>query len=244
MAPTPVQRERFGRHVIVALDVDTVEEAARAARALSGLAARVKIGSRLFTAYGPAVVDAVAAHGMSVFLDLKYHDIPSVVGDACRMAAAHEAIFMVTVHALGGQKMIAQAVAGAQARAREGRDPLHVVAVTALTSMAEGEQAALGVADATLGAWASRLGALAMEAGAAGLVCSAEEVGALRGAHGAGCVLVTPGIRLAGAVGDDQTRVVGPAQALERGSSYLVIGRPIMAAADVRAAAEQIAAAL
>jgi orotidine-5'-phosphate decarboxylase len=237
--------ERFGRHVIVALDVDTLDEASRLARELAGVVTRVKVGSRLFTAYGPAVLDAMAAHGLRVFLDLKYHDIPSVVGDACRVAAQHEALFLLTVHAQGGAKMIAQAVAGARAGAlaRGGSAPA-VVAVTALTSMAEGEQHALGVADATLGAWAERLGDVAMAAGADGLVCSAQEVAALRARFGAGATLVTPGIRPAGSAGDDQTRVVTPAQGLALGSSYLVIGRPIVQAPAPRDAALAIVATL
>lgn len=223
----------FQEHVIAAIDVDTLEEVEALAGALSGVVTKVKVGSRLFTAFGPRVLDMLGERGFEVFLDLKFHDIPSVVGDACRAAARHDAVFLMTVHASGGAAMVRAAAEGAG-------DGAKVVAVTALTSLEGSDLGAMGVAG-ELGAWVERLGSLAVGAGADGLVCSALEAAELRARH-PDAVLVTPGIRSMWArTGDDQRRVLTPREALDAGSTYLVIGRPIYKAGDPRAAALRIA---
>lgn len=231
-------------HVIAALDLDTMYEALEVARSLQGVVKRFKIGSKLFTRCGPKILDELGEIGAKVFLDLKYHDIPSVVGAACQEAARHEAVFLMTVHALGGATMVARAVEGATAGSVDRQAP-QIVAVTALTSHSQDDVATLGInANLDIGAWAAKLGDVAIGAGAAGLVCSAKEVGDLR-ARFPDAVLVTPGIRPEGyGKQDDQTRVVTPADALAAGSSYLVIGRPIYQAEDPRQAAEEIARSL
>ena len=236
MTTTPSTRalELLQRHVIAALDPDTGEQALELARALQGTVGWVKIGSKLFTAHGPALVRELGALGFKVFLDLKYHDIPSVVGAACERAARIEAVGMMTVHASGGANMIARAVEGAT-RARPEDTPF-VVAVTALTSLTGEDVAALGIGG-EVEDWVARLGALALGAGAHGLVCSAREAASVLTRH-PGATLVTPGIRpLAQQGTDDQARAMTPSDALAAGSSFLVIGRPIYRAADPRAAA-------
>jgi orotidine-5'-phosphate decarboxylase len=227
-------RELLRAHVIAALDTDTADEALALARELAGVLGWVKIGSKLFTSSGPALLDALGELGLTVFLDLKYHDIPSVVGAACERAARHPAVGMLTVHASGGRDMIRRAREGARA-GRPGSPP-SVVAVTALTSLSGEDVAALGI-EGGVEAWVERLAALAIDAGADGLVCSAREAAHLRARHPA-ARLVTPGIRPAAQMGrDDQARAVTPADALAAGSSHLVIGRPIYRADDPVAAA-------
>ncbi|MEC9441943.1 MAG: orotidine-5'-phosphate decarboxylase [Myxococcota bacterium] len=238
----PYRKSR--EHVIAALDLDTMDEALGVARALTeeGVVTRFKIGSKLFTRCGPRILDRLGDLDAKVFLDLKYHDIPSVVGQACQEAARHEAVFLMTVHALGGAKMVSRAMEGARAGRACGEAP-EVVAVTALTSHAQEEVEALGV-PLEIASWAAKLGDLAMGAGASGLVCSAMEVADLR-ARFPEATLVTPGIRPEGyGVKDDQTRVVTPAEALASGSTYLVIGRPIYRARDPLQAATEIARSL
>lgn len=224
-------------HVIAALDLDTREEALDLVDALDGVVERFKVGSKLFTAHGPAILDDLAERGAKVFLDLKYHDIPSVIGEACREAARHDGVFMMTVHALGGAEMVRRAVAGA---AETGGDDVDVIAVTALTSHSATELARIGI-DTEIEVWAERLGDVAIGAGATGLVCSAREVARLRQRF-PGVRLVTPGIRPQNyGPTDDQTRVVRPKEALSLGSDYLVIGRPMYKAQDPREAAIAIA---
>ncbi len=221
-------------HVIAALDTETADEALALARELSEVLGWVKIGSKLFTSEGPALLDALGALGLTVFLDLKYHDIPSVVGAACKRAAHHPAVGMLTVHASGGTQMITRAREGAHA-GRPDAPPI-VVAVTALTSLSGEDVEALGI-EGGVEAWVERLASLAMGAGANGLVCSAREAAHLRALHPS-AELVTPGIRPAAQMGtDDQTRAVTPADAIASGSSFLVIGRPIYKADDPVAAA-------
>lgn len=222
--------------VIAALDVPGLDEALALVDAMEGRLRYYKVGSKLFTREGPEVLRALAGRGAQVFLDLKYHDIPSVVGDAVALAAGYENVFMVTVHASGGAEMVRAAVEGAAQRAR-------VVAVTALTSLSEAQMHALGV-DGSLADWAQRLGRLAVEAGADGLVCSAREAASFRAWLGSEPALVTPGIRFAESRADDQTRVMAPAAALEAGSDWLVVGRPIYHADDPAAAVDAIAAEL
>lgn len=235
---TPSQAEKLRKHVIVALDLDNRQDALALVESLFPMIDKFKIGSRMFTAFGPELINDIGRIGASVFLDLKYHDIPSVVGRACAVAAEHEHVFLLTVHALGGARMVAEAVAGAA------RNPnLKVIAVTALTSHSAGEIHTLGVS-LDLEQWAEKLAALATEAGAHGLVCSPHELARLRAVTPSGCIFVTPGIRGAESRSDDQTRVMTAAEALSLGGSYLVIGRPIYAASDPLDAAQRIGATL
>lgn len=233
-------QDRFRKHVIAALDLEELDDALALVDQLGSSVDKYKIGSRMFTRYGPRVLDELAERGRKVFLDLKYHDIPSVVENACAEAAKHEAVFLLTVHASGGTQMIARAVEGAKTR-RDERP--RVVAVTALTSLSPSETRLLGI-DIGLEEWAEKLGRLAIDAGADGIVCSAREVERMRGALG-DVVYVTPGIRPASwEQPDDQTRVMTPAEALDSGSSYLVIGRPIYRADDPVEAVAKLAGEL
>lgn len=225
--------------IVVALDVDSGAAAEALAAELDPTLCRVKVGKELFTRAGPDLVRRLQAQGFSVFLDLKFHDIPNTVAAACR-AAADLGVWMVNVHALGGARMLE---AAREAMAGYGsRRPL-LTAVTVLTSHQREDLADVGL-DYTPEALVDRLAHLALESGLDGLVCSAREVEALRAAHGSRPVLVTPGIRPAEAAADDQRRVVTPEEARRLGADYLVIGRPITGAASPRQALEGIAAAI
>jgi orotidine-5'-phosphate decarboxylase len=233
------QEAKLQTRVIAALDLPTLEEAVALVDTLGARIAHYKIGSKLFTKYGPRILEALAERDVQVFLDLKYHDIPSVVADAVRNAAEFENVFMVTVHASGGERMVRQA----SEAAREFEAGPKVVAVTALTSLSEAEIRAFGV-EASLDDWAEQLAESAVSAGADGVVCSALEAQRFRAVLGREPLLVTPGIRLAGAADDDQTRVMTPGRALSAGSDFLVIGRPIYQADDPAAAVNAIGESL
>jgi orotidine-5'-phosphate decarboxylase len=232
----PDPRDRL----IVALDVDSLAQAERLAERLDGLVRRFKIGSQLFTAGGPAVVEAIQKRGAEVFLDLKFHDIPNTVAGAAR-EAARLGVFMFNVHASGGLAMMKAAADGAAAAAKElsVRRPL-VIAVTVLTSL---DRAALhrelGVASSVEG-HVLRLSELAREAGLDGTVASPVEIAAIRRSLGAAWVIVTPGVRPAGSAAGDQSRVGTPGAAAQAGAHYLVVGRPITSATDPAAAAAAI----
>lgn len=229
------------KHVIVALDLDDIEEAMDLVDRLGSAVDKFKVGSKMFTRYGPRVLDELGSRGRKVFLDLKFHDIPSVVEGAVAQAAEHEAVFMLTVHAVGGSQMVASAVAGAKRRREQ---PPHVVAVTALTSLSPAETRLLGV-ELSLDEWATKLAELAIEAGADGVVSSANEVRELRRRLGDEVLYVTPGIRPSSwQQPDDQSRVMTPKEALNAGSSFLVIGRPVYRADDPLDAIESIAEGL
>jgi orotidine-5'-phosphate decarboxylase len=235
MAP-PDLRDRL----IVALDVDSQARAERLAERLDGLVRRFKIGSQLFTAGGPAVVEAIQKRGAEVFLDLKFHDIPNTVAGAAR-EAARLGVFMFNVHASGGLAMMKAAAEGAAAAAVElsVRRPL-AIAVTVLTSL---DRAAL---HRELGVTSSvedhvlHLAELAREAGLDGTVASPVEIAAIRRSLGAAWVIVTPGVRPAGSAAGDQSRVATPGAATRAGAHYLVVGRPITGAPDPAAAAAAI----
>jgi orotidine-5'-phosphate decarboxylase len=222
--------------LIVALDVPGLPEAEALLDRLAGVVGVFKVGATLFTAAGPAAVEVVQKRGGRVFLDLKYHDIPAQVGGAVR-EAARLGVAMLTVHAAGGREMLrAAAAAGAEA----GRDHPRILAVTVLTSLDRAAlQKELQVPIAVEG-HVVHLAGLAREAGCDGVVASPREARALRTVLGPGWLIVTPGVRPAGAEAGAQARVTTPAAARQAGADYVVVGRPITAAADPAAAAEAI----
>ena len=225
--------------IIVALDFPEANAALEMAKALDPGKCRVKVGKELFTSAGPAVVESLQRLGFEVFLDLKFHDIPNTTASAVR-AAAELGVWMVNVHASGGRRMM-EACRDILER-RGGQHPL-LTAVTILTSLEQEDLQEVGV-DIEPMVQVQRLARLTQDCGLDGVVCSAREARALRGALGEDFLLVTPGIRPADSAADDQKRIVTPAQALENGSSYLVIGRPITRADEPGAALEAILATL
>ena len=227
--------------LLIALDVERGEDALALADRLRGIAGGFKIGSRLFTAEGPAIVRALTSRGDRVFLDLKFHDIPNTVASAVAAAAAL-GVWMLNVHASGGTRMM-QAAAEAARRASPdaGRTP-RVIAVTVLTSMDAAALAETGVA-VPLEDQVESLAALAEAAGLDGVVASPRETPVLRARCGPAFTIVTPGIRggAAASARDDQERTMTAGEAIRAGASYIVVGRPIIGAPDPRGAAERIA---
>jgi orotidine-5'-phosphate decarboxylase len=222
--------------------LDTVDEAwaARLAASLGGLVGGLKLGKAFFTARGPEGVRRVGA-GHRLFLDLKFHDIPSTVAGAVGAAAAL-APAIITVHASGGAAMMRAAVeAAAEETLRHGVPRPRIVAVTVLTSLDDGDLAAVGQAG-PVADQVQRLAALAQACGLDGVVCSPREIAAVRRLAGPDFVLVVPGVRPAGSAAGDQKRTMTPAEAMALGATYLVIGRPLTGAADPAAAARAIAA--
>jgi len=233
----PEARDRL----LVALDVEALAEATALLDRLQGAVSGVKIGSQLFTAAGPAAVEAARKRGFRVFLDLKYHDIPSTVAGAVR-AATGLGVFMLNVHAAAGASAMRAAAEAAATAAGAGVPRPVCLAVTVLTSLDRRALVEVGVTG-SVEAQALRLAELARDAGLDGCVASPHEVRSLRLGLGRGWVIVTPGIRPAER-GDDQVRTARPAAALAAGADYLVVGRPVTAAPDPRAAAEAILAGL
>lgn len=211
--------------IVVALDFPTERETMQLVDQLEPSLCRLKVGKELFTRCGPALVERLVDRNFGVFLDLKYHDIPNTVAKACA-AAADLGVWMLNVHALGGEKMMSAA-----RQALSGDDVPLLIAVTWLTSSGQAELDALGL-ETTPEKMVSRLARMTKNAGLDGVVCSAQEAPMLRRDLGADFCLVTPGIRLADAKQDDQCRVVTPEKAMKNGASYLVIGRPITQAAE------------
>jgi len=225
--------------LILALDLPDRNDGTSMLRKLHGSLRWVKIGLQMFTAYGPDYVKAVSDEGFKVFLDLKLHDIPNTVAKAVESLSALP-IDMLTIHTSGGSEMMTRAK-----QAQENSKPdLLLLGVTVLTSMDEVGLREIGVS-ANSPDQVTRLGKLAAQSGLKGLVCSPLEVANLRRELSADIQLVTPGIRPAGqSGGDDQKRVMTPAEAAQAGSTHIVVGRPILQAADPAEAARKILAEL
>jgi len=222
--------------IFVALDTSDLDKALALTEGLRGLVGGVKLGQEFFTAQGPAGVDAVTALGLPVFLDLKFHDIPATVSRAVGAALALK-LFMLNVHASGGEAMM---WAAADAAGLAGDERPLVVAVTVLTSLWSGDLVATGIDD-NIEDQVLRLAALAENCDLDGVVCSPREVAALRRERGPDFKLVVPGIRPTWAATDDQKRVETPADTVAAGADYLVIGRPITQSQDPADAARRIA---
>ena len=227
--------------LLVALDVDRAAEARALADQVRGIAGGLKVGSRLFTSCGPSIVEELASRGDRVFLDLKFHDIPNTVAGAVS-AATRRGAWMLNVHASGGRAMMQAARDAADEEAlRMSRPSPLVIAVTVLTSLSEAEMGEVGIAGGIEGQ-VTRLAALAQAAGLDGVVASPWEIGPIRSRCGNRFAIVTPGIRGASDAVGDQRRTATATEALSAGASYIVVGRPIIAAPDPRAAAERIVA--
>jgi orotidine-5'-phosphate decarboxylase len=225
--------------IIVALDVATPEAALDLARKTAPAAGAFKIGGELFTSAGPDIVRRIRGLGAAVFLDLKFHDIPNTVARSVASAVRLD-VQMLTVHASGGTAMLKAAETAARETAAElGRTPPLVLGVTVLTSLDGAALAEIGL-DSNVARQVRRLAGLAEKAGLRGLVCSPLEVAELRQMLPASTQLITPGVRAGNSPADDQKRTLSPRQAIEAGANWLVVGRPIYAAADPRAAAESI----
>lgn len=222
--------------VIIALDFADAGEALALAARLDPGACRLKVGKELFTAAGPGLIEQLRRAGFEIFLDLKYHDIPSTVAAACT-AAAELGVWMINVHALGGRAMMEAAHAALSRR----RTRPKLVAVTLLTSISAVDMQEIGLPGNSQEA-VVRLSRLAQACGLDGVVCSAQEARDLRQQCGPNFLLVTPGIRPEGSLTDDQRRVATPRQALADGADYLVIGRPITRAPDPLVALHGISA--
>lgn len=225
--------------IIAALDVPTADQALELARQIAPAVGAFKIGSELFTAAGPDIVRRVRETGAAVFLDLKFHDIPNTVAKAVASAVRLD-VQMLTVHTCGGAEMLRAAEQSAQQTATQsGRNAPLVLGVTVLTSMDGNGLVEIGCGS-DVGKQVERLAALAVKAGLRGLVCSPLEIAGLRQELPASVQLVTPGIRTGSEKADDQKRTLTPREALDAGARWLVIGRPIYAAENPRAAAEKI----
>lgn len=238
--------------LIVALDFDSLTSAVKFATKIADLVGMFKIGGQLFTAAGPAAVKEVAALGPGVFLDLKFHDIPNTVAGAVLSAAAISGVQLLNVHALGGTAMMGAAVQSICAVSAMGEDRPRLLAVTILTSMDQKSMREVGIAGSP-NARAVQLARLAKKAGVDGVVASVKEARAIRKACGEKFLIVTPGVRpsepgkrTAGKA-DDQARTATPGEAIRAGADFLVVGRPILMAADpraeIQAIVEEIAAA-
>jgi orotidine-5'-phosphate decarboxylase len=220
-------------HLIIALDVSSAAAARRIVAAVGDSAQIYKVGKQLFTAEGPRVVRELHEGGLKVFLDLKYHDIPSTVGGAVR-EAAKLGVSMVTVHASGGGRMLRAAVEAAASYPN-----LIVLGVTVLTSLDDNDLEKIGVRG-RVSDQVKRLSALALASGCQGIVSSAHEASQLRKEFGSGFAIVTPGVRPSGSAAGDQVRVVTPGEAIAAGATHIVVGRPVTEAVDPAAEARAI----
>jgi orotidine-5'-phosphate decarboxylase len=229
--------------LIVALDFDSLGSALKFAKELADLVGMFKIGSQLFTTAGPEAVRQVAQLGAGVFLDLKFHDIPNTVAGAVLASAAMPGVQLVNVHALGGTAMMRAAAQAASAGVPMGADRTRLLAVTILTSMDQKAIREVGISGVPKSR-TTKLAKLAQKAGVDGVVASVQEAKAIRKACGREFLIVTPGVRpkdkSVGTKKDDQTRTATPREAIKAGADFLVVGRPILLAADPRAAAQEI----
>lgn len=224
--------------LIIALDYPSLDAALCMADQLDPARCRVKVGKELFTRSGPAVLEALHGRGFEVFLDLKFHDIPNTVASAVH-AAAEQGVWMVNVHASGGQKMMETAIQ----RLDQHGLATHLIAVTVLTSMQTDDLTSVGI-NAPLAEHVGRLALLAKQSGLHGVVCSAQESAKIKVLCGGPFLKVTPGIRPSFAAANDQQRIMTPNEAIQAGSTHLVIGRPVTQATDPMAALEAIEAEL
>jgi orotidine-5'-phosphate decarboxylase len=225
--------------IIVALDVPAAGTALKLVEQLAPVSGGFKVGSELFTVAGPDIVRRIRERGAMVFLDLKFHDIPNTVAKSVA-AAVQLDVQMLTVHTSGGLEMLKAAEQAAQETAwRLGHSPPLVLGVTVLTSLDAGALKEIGL-DANVDYQVRRLATVATKAGLCGLVCSPLEVAKLRQAIPPATQLITPGVRTGAEKADDQKRTLTPREALQAGANWLVIGRPIYAAENPRAAAEEI----
>ena len=224
--------------IIIALDYPSLDAALCMADQLDPARCRVKVGKELFTRSGPAVLEALHGRGFEVFLDLKFHDIPNTVASAVQ-AAAEQGVWMVNVHASGGQRMMEAAMQ----RLEQHGLTTYLIAVTVLTSMQAEDLADVGI-NAPLAEHVERLALLAKQSGLHGVVCSAQESARIKTLCGDSFLKVTPGIRPSFAATNDQQRIMTPSQAIQAGSTHLVIGRPVTQAEDPMAALEAIEAEL
>lgn len=220
--------------VIVALDFNHAQEALHFARRLNPALCQLKIGKELYTASGRSLAESLINQGFKLFLDLKYHDIPHTVAQACKVAA-QMGIWMLDIHVLGGRRMMEAAM---NALSQFHHRPL-LVGVTILTSMETSDLHELGLAGSP-NEWVLHLATLAKNSGLDGVVCSPHEAAELRSSLGQKFILVTPGVRLNKVIADDQRRIMLPEEALVAGSDYLVMGRPITQAEDPVAILQKI----
>jgi len=229
--------------LIVALDFDSLSSAIKFAKQVADLVGMFKVGSQLYTAAGPEAVREIAALGPGIFLDLKFHDIPNTVAAAILSCAAMPGVQLVNVHALGGHAMLhaaAQAISAAQPM---GADRPRLLAVTILTSMNDRAMREVGISGAAQSR-VVKLAQVAKDAGVDGVVASVKEARAIRKTCGREFLIVTPGVRPkekgVKARDDDQARTATPSEAIRAGADFLVVGRPILAASDARAATQAI----
>jgi len=227
--------------IVLALDVDTAEEAVALVKKLSGYVGVFKIGMQLYNSIGPSIVHRVHDLGGRVFVDLKLHDIPNTVASAAKVLTRLNA-YMLNVHAAGGREMMRQAEAAAISEAqRMGSEIPIVLAVTVLTSVSQQElETEMFVTGLKVEELVVKWALMAQESGLGGVVCSPQEIIPIRKACGTDFKIVTPGIRPLWSAPNDQKRITTPRQALEQGADYMVIGRPIIQADDPCAAAQKI----
>ena len=229
--------------LIVALDFDSLTAALKFAKQVADLVGMFKIGSQLFTSAGPEAVRQVAQLGSGIFLDLKFHDIPNTVAGAVLASAALPSVQLVNVHALGGTAMMRAAAQAVSATVPMGEDRTRLLAVTLVTSADQKAIREVGISG-TPQARVLKLAKLAQKAGVDGVVASVREAKAIRKTCGREFLIVTPGVRpkdmSVGRKQDDQTRTATPKEAIKAGADFLVVGRPILEAADPRAAAQII----
>lgn len=221
--------------VIVALDMAEAGQALEFASSVSPELCRLKVGKELFTAEGPQLVEKLVNQGFDIFLDLKFHDIPNTVKKAV-LAASKLGIWMINVHASGGTGMMS---AAREAVDMAGHRRPYLIAVSVLTSMSDAELRSINI-NCSVSEQVDTLTAMALDAGLDGMVCSAQEAAGLRRQYGQSTLLVTPGIRPEGSTADDQQRIMTPRQAMDAGSSYLVIGRPVTQHQDAAQALAEI----